>query len=625
MGPIKSRFVEVLCRKHVVVLFMAVGLLLFASGAASALSSLDITSSAGWEVRGSAIFGGTGAVIGDNIGYDSSDQDKDGNYQNQGKPGSGIDYDFIISKTLFDYPVTLEWQGCLPVTRYGYNMFGLGKLYNGGIFRQAVFQTRWENQTAIQVWADSGGSDYLSGISPDNNKFCASYKLVWDNNGIVTFYYNNQQVFTASKAIKGPLVFYARTFEHPATISSLTITSGALAPVAGTCDADPSSAEVPFTTVITCAASGSSQLTWSWDWDGDGIVDETTNVDHASHTYDKSGTYKIIVTVTDASGSKVEKTCKIVALESNSSNPQGTIDGSFTGTIKMKDGSLKQISGSVTGSWDADMDNAGNIAASAQGSFGADGISGDFQVSYDSATGQLIGSWGDASGDILSNPIVFTMKQGTGAISFSAPINGVVPTADGGLPFDGEININLLGLPNGNVEGPVDGTFSTNISYKVTGSMDIGGFDVPVNISGNVPTSGNVSGTWQVSSANGNLTGKASGKFSGMIATSVNTLVGPYPVKIPYSGTWNVILGTSGNDITFQGSWFEPNVQAIGDVGGSFGGGFGIKVDTSSGTWPIPVTFTAPVSGGTYVDPTTGLTITWQLQNLTGNGNLSLK
>jgi hypothetical protein len=32
-----------------------------------------------------------------------------------------------------------------------------------------------------------------------------------------------------------------------------------------------------------------------------------------------------------------------------------------------------------------------------------------------------------------------------------------------------------------------------------------------------------------------------------------------------------------------------------------------------------------PERGGTYVDPTTGLTVTWKLVNFTGSGTLSRK
>ncbi len=621
-----NEFANFLCVRYCFFLLMIiVGLIFFTSGFVTASESPDITSSASWEVRGSATFGWQGAVVGDNIGYDSKDQDNDGNYQNQGKAGSGIDYDFIISKTFFESPVTLEWHGCLPVTRYGYNMFGLGKLYNGGIFRQAVFQTRWEKQTAIQALVSSGGSSYLAGVSPSNGQFCATYKLVWDKDGIVTFYYNNQEVFKGTKKIKGPLVFYVRTFEKPATITELKVTGETdTAPVIESCSAKPSSGKVPFNTTVTCTASGSEKLTWSWDWNGDGVADETTDVDHADHIYDKPGTYNVGVVVTDASGGKAEKHCRVVALESSASNPHGAVGGTFSCTVKMKDGTTKQLNGKIHGSWDADMDSSGNIVATVKGMFGADGISGSFETSYDSSTGKLTGNWGNSSDVILSNPLTFVIEKGPG-IHFKAPISGIAPTSDGGVPFEGEITVDLLGLTDASLGGEVSGTFNTDIQYQIKGTYSVLGVDMPVNLSETSSTSGSVSGTWEVSSASSTFTGKASGKFSGSINATLSTPAGPYPIKMPYSGSWKTVLGSSGNSIAFEGSWVEPNIQAMGSTAGSFGGGFGIVFGKSSGAWPIPVTFTSPESGGTYVDPTTGLTVTWKLVNFTGSGTLSRK
>ena len=602
--------------RHVFFLFMSL-ILLFFTGIAAA-STPNITVSSDWETRGTASFSGAGAVIGDTIGYDSGNQDHDGNYENSGRAGSKIDYDFIISKAILAPPATLEWTGCLPVTRYGYNMFGLGNLYKGGIYRQAVFQTRWEKQTAIQVFIGSGGSSYLAGISPTTGQFCADYRLEWKKNGNVIFFYNNQQVWESSKAIDAPLVFFTRTFEKPATIASLTITSSAeVSPVMEPCSADPSSGPVPLRTTVTCRASGSGPLTWSWDWDTDGIPEEITQIDHAQYQYDPAGTYNLTVTVTDALGQQAQKSLQIVALGTDASSPHGTVGGVFTGTVQMP-GSSKQVSGDISGSWDAKIDAAGNLAATAQGTFGADDISGVFEASYNPATGQLRGSWGDTEGDIFSHPLTF-VPQGDG-IHFSAPITGLIPTSDGGLPFEGQIQLELLRLPEASASGTVDGTFSADIAYTVNGSVLYSGVQIPVNLADTIPTSGQVSGSWRATSTCGTATGEANGQFSGTIDTSVATPIGSHPIHIPYSGNWQGDLSVSGTTITFAGSWLEPHIQAMGSADSSFGGGFGISLDNSSGTWPIPITFTCPPSGGTYVDPDSGLLVHWELQNFSGTG-----
>lgn len=614
-----------LWQRWAVVFFLSMSLL-FVAGAEAA-SLLDITAASDWEVRGTAAFSANGAIVGDAIGYDSRNQDHDGNYENSGRAGSRIDYDFIISKALLAPPATIEWEGCLPVTHYGYNMFGLGKLYNGGIFRQAVFQTRWENKTAIQAWS-TGSSSYLDGEAPSADRFCATYRLEWGEDGRVTFYYNNRQVFESTDTFSAPLVFFVRTFEKPASVSSLDATSAAVVPTMEPCTADITSGPVPLEVTVTSRAAGVGPLSWSWDWEGDGTVDETTQVDHATHSYDIPGTYQAIVTVTDTLGQQAHKSLDIVALAPDTSALHGSLGGVFNGTVQMPDGTTRPVSGNVSGSWNSDMDDAGNVAAAAHGIFGADGIRGAFDLSYDSASGRLTGSWGDVEDEILSRPLTFVMMPGDG-IRFRAPVQGLMPTSDGGLPFTGQVELELLGVPDTEVRGSVAGAFTADISYHASGSVTIPVLgqnqEVPVDLTGTVPTAGQVTGIWSASFAGGVATGAAAGDFSGSIDTSVSTPLGPYPISIPYGGTWQGTLGFSGQTISFDGNWLEPNIRAMGNADASFGGAFGIRLDSSAVAWPLPVTFSVPTSGGTYVDPGSGLTVHWELHNLTGSGQLTMK
>ncbi len=611
-------------KKYTLLLLLSMSLLFVSSVEAKLL--LDVHSESDWEVRGSAEFTVKGIKIGDYKGYDQGDTDNDGNYNNNGQGGSRIDYDFIISKRLFTPPASIEWNGCLPVTRYGYNMFGLGKLYNGGVFREAVFQTRWENQNAIQTCVGDSCS-YIEGESPHEDLFCANYKIEWDEEGNISFYLNDRKISQNAKVLHSPLVFFVRTFEKPANILSIMASTSTNAPAIEPCSADTYSGHAPLEVTVTCRASGTDQLTWNWDWDGNGQVDNTTDVNHSTHIFDKPGTYHVTVTVTDSSGQQSQETLEIVVLAPDASSLQGTIGGVFIGTVQMPDGTSRSVNGNVNGSWNANIDKNGNVVASAKGTFGAEGISGVFKVAYDPSSGQLTGSWGDMEGEILSQPIVFAMEQGDG-IRFSAPVHGRIPTSDGGLPFDGVIKLELLGAPDIEVSGSVSGTFTAQIKYSVSGTVTTSilgqEIKVPISLSDTIPTTGSVSGTWRASSSSGTITGTASGQFSGSIKTSVSTPIGPYPINIPYSGTWQGTLGISGQTISFDGSWLEPNIRAMGSADASFGGVFGIIIDNNAVDWPLPITFSVPPSGGTYVHPETGLKVHWELLDLNGTGQLTM-
>ncbi len=304
----------------------------------------------------------------------------------------------------------------------------------------------------------------------------------------------------------------------------------------------------------------------------------------------------------------------------------GALGGSFTGTVQLPDNTTSEIVGNVSGSWDASMDDAGNIAASASGMFGADGMGASFQVSYDSARQQFRGYWGGASVEIMSDPIIFISRTNGDTVNFVAPITGRIPTEDGGLPFEGEVELEFLPPPEASAQGLVTGTFTADISYEVSGSMVVpvvGSY--PVNVSGTSPSQGQVTGQWDATYAGGVVTGGASGVFSGTVPVSVSTPVGPYNINVPYSGNWQGTLGLSGQTILFEGSWEEPHLEVTGTASSSFGGPFSVILDTATESWPLPITFSCPDSGGSFVDPDTGLHVNWSMRNFQGTGELSMQ
>ena len=63
-------------------------LLNLAVGAASAATVTTLNTLADWDVYGSASTSGSTLIFGDNVGYDSSDSDKDGNPSNVWNEGS---------------------------------------------------------------------------------------------------------------------------------------------------------------------------------------------------------------------------------------------------------------------------------------------------------------------------------------------------------------------------------------------------------------------------------------------------------------------------------------------------------------------------------------------------------
>lgn len=209
---------------------------------AAATNLLDL---AQWQVYGTKSLQGGTLTIGDNVGYDPSDRDHDGNPYNVWYEGSttaaqGVDYDDAVTVSEFTAPLTLTWTGCFPVTQYGYNNIVLGKAnpnFTGTansrqymIQQEIGFSTRWDYGAKLNTFV-SNDVTKVDGATPSNNTFCADYKIVWANDK-VQFYYNGAKIREQSYAYSGPVKLVVRSFERPHTITAMTMDTGTATPQA---------------------------------------------------------------------------------------------------------------------------------------------------------------------------------------------------------------------------------------------------------------------------------------------------------------------------------------------------------------------------------------------------------
>ncbi|MGM0586899.1 MAG: YCF48-related protein [Bacteroidota bacterium] len=101
--------------------------------------------------------------------------------------------------------------------------------------------------------------------------------------------------------------------------------------VAADFTADVTTGTAPLTVTFTDASTGASS--WAWDFDGDGTIDNNTDA-NPSHIYSDAGTYTVVLTVDDGTGTTATQT-KVDYITVNESSADVTIyyvatDGSDT-------------------------------------------------------------------------------------------------------------------------------------------------------------------------------------------------------------------------------------------------------------------------------------------------------
>ena len=238
---------------------------------------MDITK---WDIYGTADITDSLFTIGDDIGKDTNDVDKDGNLYNKYADGSTqYDYDVAVSKPTFTPPVTISFSGTLSTTNFGYNEIGFAyknenfpATAGGGApitTQLATFGFRWEDGDTLHTYVDKEGYDNAvidaSNIQASNAKLSGDYKIVWDGT-TVGFYYNGSAVATLPLVYKSgeKVVAYIKTYEHSFQLSSIDINSTASTTTSTTTTTQPDG-----TTTI-------GATTWV-DAEPDGVFDYNTS------------------------------------------------------------------------------------------------------------------------------------------------------------------------------------------------------------------------------------------------------------------------------------------------------------------------------------------------------------
>ena len=313
----------------------------------------------------------------------------------------------------------------------------------------------------------------------------------------------------------------------------------------------------------------------------------------------------------------------------------GALSGKIEGTINVSDNLTKELNGKISGEWSAKIYDDGSLSGEANGSFGSlgdndsYGLSGTFNVKYDPKSKKLIGTW-NLPGLNDNNTIEFSVNEFTG--KFEGPVEGKIPTKDGGLEFNGKIILDFTSLPL-EMSGSVDTGLNIKVGWRVLN------FQAGTCQEGYVTDkNGIVKGKWNVNiDPDQNITGNANGVFQGIAKLSLNITsscisnglsqlismgsllnisIPPLTLNFPYYGTWmGTLQGNMEQGLYFGGSWTESydeifyNSMGTGfeniDIGKykpldsskKFGGSVKINIDVSNAS-PTIIPITGTIEGG---------------------------
>jgi len=260
----------------------------------------------------------------------------------------------------------------------------------------------------------------------------------------------------------------------------------------------------------------------------------------------------------------------------------GAATGTFTGATS---DSTANFSGNIDGQWLVTISTTGSGSSSTtvtgSGTFGAQGISGNWQVvGYDAATMKINVVW-SAPGN--RGPL---SSGGSGAADGGVSLTLDPATGKATGAFSGKI---YSGGASKTVSGTWIVTFQSAAIAGIRGSVN-GSFSGTATMVGNI--SGPATGTWVASlQADGSVTGSASGTFNG------GNVAVPLYGNVCICGTWVGTLARSAQGVfSFDGSWVQENVS--GSASGTGGGPMAWVLDTSttpmsaSGTFSGSTTFT---------------------------------
>jgi len=219
---------------------LCAGLCLACAAFSGSAAVTDLIAPGAWQFYGSgAVQGGT-LTVGDSVGYDPSDGDRDGNPYNVWFGGGtassqqGVDYDEAVTLAEFSPPFKLTWTGCFPATSKGYNNIFLGRkntAFTGGansrqypITQEFGYTARWDYSGLNTVVLNPGSYDVqkIGAASLSGSKYCGDYRIDWSKDQL-DFYFNGTKVRTQQYVFVGPVSILVRSFDLSHTISSMKL------------------------------------------------------------------------------------------------------------------------------------------------------------------------------------------------------------------------------------------------------------------------------------------------------------------------------------------------------------------------------------------------------------------
>jgi len=522
---------------------LCAGLCLACAAFSGSAAGTDLIAQGAWQFYGTgAVQGGT-LTVGDSVGYDTSDSDRDGNPYNVWFGGGtassqqGVDYDEAVTLAEFSPPFKLTWTGCFPATSKGYNNIFLGRkntAFTGGansrqypITQEFGYTARWDYSGMNTVVLNAGNYDVqkIGAASLSGSKYCGDYRIDWSKDQL-DFYFNGTKVRTQKYAFVSPVSILVRSFDLSHTISSMT-----LEPLVAT-------AQKPATGQGLAAIYGA--------------------------------------------------------------NISGTIKDQSSGNVTTLDTSNTAISGDVSFATNAD----GNLLVHVSGKGAAQGMAFRYEVDYDVVTANLTGTVADNT-DNATRPITFTSKGGltwearvqTGsgksssgtATAYDIVFNVVLPpesvTMGSKFPANGRVNVDLnntqaVSFPVSISQLGLNTTFSTNIITE--GLMVV---SLVPNSQGSFAVTGSVDGSFRMDPPI-LVTTQYSPGF-GISPLGINVTVDP-------TGRFSAVLtgDTAKNNLSFNGNW-----TAVSSDGSTAGGTLEMKIPLDPKTYAVPATAQLAIEG----------------------------
>ncbi len=508
---------------------------------------VDLVAPGEWIFYASGGVQGGTLTVGDSVGYDTADVDRDLNPYNAwfgtgATTGQGVDYDEAITALDFTPPLSITWTGCFPATRYGYNNIFVGrrntefkgatgsKLYP--INQEFGFTQRWD-YSGLNTIVTTGSRTDVQAVSAasvnSSQKYCGDYRIDWSND-VLDFYFNGAKVRTQAYAYQGPFAILVRSFDLSHTITAMQVTA---ATVGGQKPAkDPGMANVFGANVV---------------------------------------------------GVMVEE---------------------GTGKRTPLDGSNTAIAGDVNFVTRDD----GRLVARVAGSGAAQGVAFRYDVDYDMVSGNLTGTVTDNTSN-ASRPIVFRDKGNlTWGAAISAgsgrSSTGAATTYD--LEFDVVLPPESI---KGGTKFPPGGRFLVNLSQTqpISVPVQIPALSYNNTFSSAIVTEGEMMVTMVPSGAGFLLSGNVEGAFRMDPPVSFSTQYTP-PISIPGitippvtisatvdpSGRFSGALtgSTAQNNLRFTGNW-----SAVNSDGTTAGGTLDMPIPLDPKTGDVPATATLTIQG----------------------------